>query len=169
MSRMTIVIGIVSFAIFATACQPTEESQPEKATSGMILSGDHNGKAFAMATGNEPEIFMEMVDAFNNRDAEMLWTHAADTITMHAADGMVRPMTQADMAGFFSAADSLSWEIDEVIPVQVEGTNRVKILSDGREIVYMKNGTVTKKKLFEEFTFEDEQLVSVRQWTAQMP
>lgn len=155
-------------AAFIAACQPMNNDQAA-VSNGMVLTGDMGGQAFSIATGNEDELFMDMVEAFNNMDVEALWINSADTISFHGVDGSVGPLTKADMAGFFSTVDSLKWEIDAVIPVKVTGSNRVSILADGKERAYMKDGTVTNRKLFERFIFENGKLIGVRQWEAAMP
>jgi len=166
--------------IVFTACQPesdsastleesTMESAPaEPVTGGIIVSGDLQGNEFSIATGEVVDNFLAMVEAFNNMDAEAVWAYSADTISMYSADGSVVPMTKADMAGFYSSADSLEWRMEYVLPVHVEGTNLVKIIANSRETVYAKDGSVMDIKLLEEFTFDDGTLVEVRQWTAEL-
>jgi len=160
--------GILVCLLVMAGCQSSGDEQ-EVPSNGMVMTGEYSGSAFAIATTYEDEIFMDMVEAFNNMDAEALWKSAADTVMFHQADGTVGPLTQEDMAGFFSSVDSLSWEMDAVIPVKAVGSNRVNILADGREILYMKDGTVQRMKLFERFIFEEGTLVGVRQWKAEMP
>lgn len=161
-------IGIVVCLFLIAACQP-KDNQQEAPANGMVLSGDLSGSAFTIATGNEDETMMDMIEAFNRMDADALWASAADTVSFHMSDGTVGPLTKADMAGFFSTVDSLSWDVDAIIPVKAEGSNRVNIIVDGREILYMKDGTVERMKLLERFIFEDGLLVGVRQWKAEMP
>lgn len=160
--------GLVVCLAVLVGCQSADSDQ-EVPSNGMVMSGEYSGSAFTIATTYEDEIFMDMVEAFNNMDAEALWASATDTVMFHQADGTVGPLTQADMAGFFSTVDSLRWELDAVIPVKAVGSNRVNILADGREILYMKDGSVQRMKLFERFIFEEGTLVGVRQWKAEMP
>lgn len=160
--------GIILVLAVMVGCQSAETDQ-EVPSNGMVMTGDYSGSAFTIATTYEDEIFMDMVEAFNNMDAEALWESAADTVMFHQSNGTVGPLTQADMAAFFSSADSLSWEIDAVIPVKAAGSNRVNILVDSREVVYMNDGSVMRRKLFERFIFEEGTLVGVRQWEAAMP
>jgi len=152
-------------AVSLAACQPVQNEQVP-VSNGMVLTGDMEGKAFTIAPGNEDEIFMDMVEAFNQMDAEALWANSADTIIFHQSDGTSGPLTQADMAGLFSTIDSLSWDIHAVVPIKIVGDNRVNVLSDGIEKMYMKDGSEVKKRLFEQFVFEDGMLVEVRQWDA---
>ena len=169
MKYLSLVSGIIVSVLMVAACQPQESSQPvETPSNGMIMSGEYEGDEFTIATGNEDEIFMDMAEAFNRMDAEALWAYSADTVMMRNIEGVEIPLTQADMAGFFSSADSLSWDIDAVIPVKTTGSDVVRILVDSREVVYMKDGNVMKKHLFEEFTFKDGKMVKVRQWDAAM-
>ena len=160
--------GIILALAVMVGCQPSESDQ-EVPSNGMVMTGDYSGSAFTIATTYEDEIFMDMVEAYNNMDAEELWASSADTIEFHGSDGSVGPLTQADMEAFFSSVDSLSWEMDAVIPVKAVGSNRVNILVDSREVVYMNDGSVQRRKLFERFIFEEGTLVGVRQWEAAMP
>lgn len=153
---------------FAAACQPVEDQQ-EAVSNGMVLQGSDEGKAYTIATGNEDELFMEVIDAFNTMDAEALWTHSADTITFHMVDGAVAPLTKSDMAGMFSSMDSVQWDVHSVIPVQIEGNSRVYILTEGTESFFPKNGPADRHKLFERFVFEDQKIVEIHQWQATMP
>lgn len=168
MRKLSELIGIIVCVFLVVACQPKDNQQKAPAN-GMVLSGDLSGSAFTIATGNEDETMMDMIDAFNRMDAEALWASAADTISFHGSDGTVGPLTKADMAGLFSTVDSLSWDVDAVIPVKAEGSSRVNVIVDGREILYMKDGTVQRMKLLERFIFEDGLLVGVRQWKADLP
>lgn len=160
--------GLLIALAMMVGCGSAETDQVVP-SNGMVMTGDYSGSAFTIATTYEDEIFMDMVEAFNNRDAEALWASAADTVTFHQSDGTVGPLTQEDMAAFFSSVDSLSWEMDAVIPVKAVGSNRVNILADSREVVYMNDGSVLRRKLFERFIFEEGTLVGVRQWEAAMP
>lgn len=161
-------IALIVLLAVMFGCRPVESEQ-EIPSNGMAMTGDYSGSTFTIATTYEDEIFMDMVEAFNNRDAEALWESAADTVMYHQSDGTVGPLTQADMAAFFSSVDSLSWEINAVIPVKAVGGNHVNILADSREVVYMNDGSVLRRKLFERFIFEEGTLVGVRQWEAAMP
>jgi hypothetical protein len=167
MKKLLGLTGIIVCVFLIAACQP-QDNQQEAPANGMVLTGGLSGNAFTIATGNEDEIMMDLIEAFNRMDAEALWASSADTISFHRSDGTVGPLTQADMAGFFSTVDSLSWDVDAVIPVQAQGSNRVSVLVDSRETLYMKDGTVDRMKLFERFIFEDGLLVGVRQWKAAM-
>lgn len=160
--------GLLVCVAFIAACQPSADQQ-DQVTNGMVLTGEMEGSAFAIAEGNEVDLFMKMVEAFNNMDVDALWAFSADTITFHTTDGYEGPFTKADMAGLFSTVDSLRWELDAVIPVKAVGSDLVNIMADGREIIYFKDGTVERKKLFERFIFEDQVLIGVRQWEAAMP
>jgi uncharacterized lipoprotein YehR (DUF1307 family) len=169
MKYLSLVGGIILSILMVAACQPQESSQPvENPSNGMAISGEYEGNEFTIATGNEDEVFMDMAEAFNRMDAEALWQNSADTVMMRNIEGVEIPLTESDMAGFFSSADSLSWDIDAVIPVKTTGSDVVRILVDSREVVYMKDGNVMKKHLFEEFTFKNGKMVKVRQWDAAM-
>ncbi len=169
MKYLSVLTGIIVSILMVAACQQQESSQPiETPSNGMAMTEEYGGDEFTIATSNEDEIFMEMAEAFNRMDAEALWSYSTDTVMMRNIEGMEIPLTQADMAGFFSSADSLNWDIDAVIPVKVTGSDQVRVLVDSREVIYMKDGNVIKKHLFEEFTFEDGKMVKVRQWDAAM-
>lgn len=168
MSHLLGRYGLLVALAMLVGCQSADTVQ-EVPSNGMVMTGDYSGSAFTIATTYEDEIFMDMVEAFNNRDAEALWASAADTVMFHQSDGTVGPLTQADMAAFFSSVDSLSWEMNAVIPVKAVGSNRVNVLVDSREVAYMNDGSVVRRKLFERFIFEEGTLVSVRQWEAAMP
>jgi len=173
MKQLSIITGIITCALLMAACQPKQdenENEPQELpTNGMIMTGELSGSEFTIATGDEYQTFMQMVEDFNRMDAEALWAHSADTVSFQTADGNVGPLTKADMAGMFSAMDSVSWEMQSVIPVQVAGTNLVKIIADSKEYFYRKDGTVDSQKLLEEFTFDNGTMMKVRQWTAQLP
>jgi len=78
-------------------------------------------------------------------------------------------LTKEDMTGYFTTVDSLTWDLNYAIPLQVAGTNIVKSILDTREISYMKNGQVNRVNLLEEFTLENEKMGTVRQWSAELP
>ena len=141
----------------------------EVTSGGVILSGEHSGNEFTIAIGDELDIFMQMVDAFNQKDVAAIWEFSADSVSILGAEGNLNYVTQADFEGMFSAIDTLSWEVDAAIPVQVTETDIVKILADTREVVNYKDATVSRVRLMEEFTFENGQLTGVRQWTAALP
>ena len=151
--------------LMVSACQPAQDQQSQ-AANGMVLHGANEGKEFLIATGNEDEIFMEVVDAFNRMDIDALWEVSADTIIFHGVDGTVGPLTKSDMSGMFSSMDSVRWSVDAVIPVQVEGSQQVNILADGTEWIFPKEGESSHRKLFERFVFEDGVIVEVHQWAA---
>lgn len=173
MRQLSIITGILACALFLTACQPTQNEDArdpqEPLTNGRIMSGELSGSEYAIASGDEYDLFMQMVEDFNRMDAEALWVPAADTVSFRTADGNVGPLTQADMAGMFTTMDSVSWKMNSVIPVQVAGTNIVKIIADSKEVFYSKDGSVNRVKLMEEFTFDNGTMVKVRQWSAQWP
>lgn len=169
MKYLSILSGVLASVLLVTACQPQNNSQSvETPSNGMVMSGEFEGDEFIIAMGNEDEIFMEMAEAFNQMDAKAIWSYSADTVMMRNVEGVEMALTQADMAGFFSSVDSLSWDIESVIPVKITGSNQVRVLVDSREVIYFNDGNVMKKHLFEEFTFEDGQMVQVRQWDAAM-
>jgi len=149
------------------ACQPAQEQAIP--SNGRVLTGNMSGREFAIATGNEDELVMDLNDAFNAMDADALWEISADTVTMHNTDGDIIPFTKAAMEELFASVDSIDWELDAVIPVQVIGSSRVNVFTDGVETLYFSDGTVDSKKLFERFVFEDGVLTAVYQWEAALP
>lgn len=157
--------------VVMTSCQPqTQNGQQEPVSNGMVLTGDMMGKEFVIATGDQDEIVMDLVGAFNRMNLDSVWMHAADTIAFHGSDGYVGPFTKADMKNLFDNVDSLRWVVHAVIPIKLEGTEgRMSVFADGEETIYMKDGTVQRKKLFERFIFRGDTLVGVRQWEAAMP
>lgn len=169
-------IGFIILSLLViTACQPEAEQQKgnaqdtmqkEIASGGNVFEGEYKGQPFTIATGNEYELFMEVQKAFNNMDAEAIWQHSADTVAYRTSSGDMVPLTQNYMAEFFNSADSLSWDMLSVIPVHVENSDQVFILVDSREVVYNKNGTVNRSKLFERFEFKNDKIVAVYQWVA---
>lgn len=169
MKNLSAITVVLVSVLLMGACQLQNSSQQEIPTSGKIMSGELSGSEFAIATGNELDNFMKIVEAFNRMDAEGIWAFSADTVSMRGADGTQGHLTQADFEGLFSTIDSLSWDIDSVVPLQVTGTSTVKIMADTREVFHMKDGSVMRTRLFEEFTFEDGILTGVRQWTADLP
>jgi hypothetical protein len=144
------------------------ESKAQDTSNGMVFTGDLKGNAFTIATGDAYDIFLNVVDAYNQRDASAIWLHSADTVAYHPSSGGVVPMTKDHMAGFFSTVDSLKWEMNAVIPVQVVGSNRVNILVDSKQTLYKKDGTVREFKVFERFVFENRKIVAVHQWKAKV-
>lgn len=168
MKHLSGLTGIITCVILVAACQPQQQQTPPTPppANGKIFTGELSGNAFAIATGDEYQDFMDMVDAFNRMDAQALWAHSADTVSFRRADGKEGPLTQADMAGMFATADSLDWSMNAVIPVQVTGTKIVKIIADSRETIYSKDGNVSRTLLLEEFTFDKGTMVAIRQWTA---
>ncbi|MDZ7755990.1 hypothetical protein [Rhodohalobacter sp.] len=166
-SKLTAVILVLGFTLLG--CQQQQANQQELQSGGLILSGELSGSEFTIATGDELDHFMQMVEAFNQMDAAAIWEFSADSVSILGAEGNLNYVTQADFEGMFSTIDSLSWEIDAAIPVQVTGTDIVKILADTREVMNYKDGTVMRVRLMEEFTFEDGLLTGVRQWTAELP
>jgi len=164
-------IGLFTCVCLLAACQPQQQpaDPQEPETGGMIMNGELSGSEFAIATGDEMETFMTLVERFNDMDAAGIWEFSADTVSMIMIDGSTQMLTQAAFEGMFAGLDSVTWEMDAVVPLRVVGTNLVKVMVDSREIMYMKDGTVSRVRLFEEFTFDNEMLTSVRQWSAEMP
>jgi len=164
-------IGLFLCVCLFAACQPQQQAaEPqEPETGGMIMNGELSGSEFAIATGNEMDTFMTIVERFNNLDAAGIWEFSADTVSMIMIDGSTQMLTQAAFEGMFGGLDSVTWEMDAVVPLRVVGTDLVKVMVDSREVMYMKDGTVSRVRLFEEFTFNNEILTNVRQWSAEMP
>lgn len=158
-------IKILGFCclVMLFGCQPKDAAVP---SNGKVLLGEQAGSEFVIATGDEDEKMMDTIEAFNNMEIDALWEHMADTVTFHMADGYKGPFTKEMMAGLLAQADSIQWEVMSVIPVQAKGSNHVRVLLDSHEKIYMKDGSVVDKKLFEEFIFEDGTVVKVRQWDA---
>lgn len=165
----TIKAGITLLVIAITvACQP-QQTDPEPAANGNVFTGPMEGSAFTIATGEEYNTFLELHTAFNQMDLDGVWAFSKDTVTIHMADGNTAPFTKEDMGGLFASMDSLSWDLIAVIPVRVEGSDKVNILVDGLEFFYYKDRTTERKKLFERFVFEDHRLTEVFQWDAAIP
>ena len=80
----------------------------EFTSGGVILSGEHSGNEFTIAIGDELDIFMQMVDAFNQKDVAAISEFSADSVSILGAEGNLNYVTQADCKGMFSAIDSLS-------------------------------------------------------------
>lgn len=158
-------IKILAFCcmVMLLGCQATDTNAP---SNGKVLLGEQAGSEFVIATGDEDEKMMDTIEAFNNMDMDGLWTHMADTVTFHMADGYEGPFTKSMMAEFMASADSVQWEVMSVIPVQAKGSNQVRVLLDSHEKIYLKDGSVIDQKLFEEFIFEDGTVVKIRQWNA---
>ncbi|MDZ7807488.1 MAG: hypothetical protein U5K71_10275 [Gracilimonas sp.] len=170
MRYLTTISGVLVCILALVACQPQQSNEPrETVTGGMIMSGELSGSEFAIATGSEMDTFMTIVERFNQMDAAGIWEFSADTVSMIMIDGSTQLITQAAFEGMFSAIDSLSWEMDAVVPLKVVGTDLVKVMVDSREVMYMKDGSVSRVRLFEEFTFDSGILTNVRQWSADMP
>jgi len=169
MNISKIIAVILVFTFTVLGCQQQQTNQNEVTSGGVILSGEHSGNEFTIATGDELDIFMQMVDAFNQKDAAAIWEFSADSVSILGVEGNLNYVTQADFEGMFSSIDSLSWEVDAAIPVQVTDTEIVKILADTREMMNYNDGTTTRVRLMEEFTFENGQLTGVRQWSAALP
>ncbi len=157
-------LGILAVCVFSMgflACQPAAETPK----AGSVLSGELDGAAFMMATGDEYDKFIAMNKAFNNMDAAGIFTHASDTVTIHAEDGSVTEITEEMFEGYFGMMDSVKWDLYAVIPVNVEGSEATHVLAFGREKRYMKDGTVWDKGLFERFVYRDGKMTAVYQWT----
>lgn len=171
MKYLTTLLGTLGLIFSVAACgqQAAEQAKPTAVTGGMIVEGDFSGSEFTIAEGIEMDTFMEMVEAFNNMDAAGIFAHSADAVTMLSDDGSTVQITQSAFEGLFSTLDSLSWDVHSAVPLQIEGTDVVKVMADTHEVMYAKDGTTMEKRLFEEFTFENGILVSVRQWSAEMP
>lgn len=163
-NNLGLVLLAVTFGVFA-ACQPTTETPM---AGKVLVDGDYKDKPFMMATGPEFERFMAMNKAFNEMDIDAMFEHIADTVGMRGDDGSWSRLSKEDFAGYFSLMDSVKWDLWAVIPVQVEGSERVNIFADGREVRYFKDGTVWDKHLFERFIFVDGKLTGVRQWSAEV-
>ncbi|MEJ2005765.1 MAG: hypothetical protein P8X57_12570 [Cyclobacteriaceae bacterium] len=148
---------------------PQPETEPVAVSNGIIFSGDMEGSEFVMASGDEMDHFVTRIEDFNNMDVEAVWTHSADTIAMYRPDGTVIPLTKEGLGEMFAATDSIEWGVEYAVPVEVEGTNTVKILVDGYETLYFKDGTVASGKLYEVFTFEDGKITEIEQWSAEFP
>ncbi|QCK15690.1 hypothetical protein [Mangrovivirga cuniculi] len=134
----------------------------------MIFTGDHKGKEMMIAKGNEMDQMMKIIDDFNDMDAAAIWENSADTVTMYAADGNVRKLTEDSMKGFFDSADSVDWAVSEIIPLEVEDTSIKKVIIDSYETINSKEGDDSYIRLFEVFTFKDGKLVTISQWTAEV-
>jgi hypothetical protein len=139
-------------------------AEPETNLGGSILTGEMAGKEMSIAKGSEVEYFMSIVESFNNMDTDGIWKYSNDTIAMVTADGSKMNITQSDFEGLFSTIDSLTWQVDAVLPYLVEDTNEVRVLADTREYMKMKDGSIRHVDLMEEFTFKDGKLANVRQW-----
>jgi uncharacterized ubiquitin-like protein YukD len=166
-SKLISVILVFTFTLLG--CQQQQTDQNEVTSGGVILSGELSGNEFAIATGDELDNFMQIVEAYNQKDAAGVWEFSADSVSILGVEGNLNYVTQADFEGMFSAIDTLSWDIDAAIPVRVTGTDIVKILADTREVMNYKDGTTTSVRLMEEFTFENGMLTGVRQWSADLP
>jgi hypothetical protein len=176
MKNLKLSAGILICMLALVACQPQQPAesqqttvQQEPATGGMIINGELSGSEFAIATGSEMDTFMTIVERFNQMDAAGIWEFSADTVSMIMIDGSTQLLTQAAFEGMFAGLDSVTWEMDAVIPLRVVGTDLVKVLVDSREMMYMKDGSVSRVRLFEEFTFDSGILTNVRQWSAELP
>ena len=159
----TITLLTVCSMVMLLGCQPADT---KLTSNGKVLSGEQAGSEFVIAEGDEDEKMVETIDAFNNMDVDGLWKHIADTVTFHGADGSIAPLTKEMMAGLMAGADSVDWDVKWLVPVQVKGSNQVRVLLDSHEKMYMKDGSVVDHKLFEEFVFEEGQVVMIRQWDA---
>lgn len=157
---------VLFFGLIFLGCQPSANNSEPVPSNGSVLTGDLAGNEFLMATGDEDEKMMDLVDAFNRMDLDGVWEHIADTISFHGADGYEGPFTKDMLGDLFSTADSVSWQVWAVIPVQVKGSNRVSVLIDSHEKIYLKDGSVNEHKLFERFIFEDGTITGIRQWNA---
>lgn len=149
------------------ACQPKQKRAP--VTAGKVLTGEYAGKAFTLATGNATQVMQDLIDDFNAMDAEGLWQHSADTVMMYMPEGPTVPLTQEAMAQMFATVDSLNWQVEGYVPVQIEGSDYVHVLVQGTEHSYLKDGTEQHRKLFERFVFKNDTLLEVHQWTAALP
>jgi len=169
MNTFTLKICIAFCSIgLLLGCRPVNTDNDKAVSSnGKILTGDLAGSEFVIADGNEDEMVMDMIDAFNNMDIDGVWENIADTISFHGADGYEGPFTKDMLAGYFAEADSVQWEVWVVIPIQVKGDRQVSVLVESHEKIYMKDGSHTEHKLFERFIFEDGQVTSIRQWDAE--
>ena len=170
MKELKIILWVTAITLAMTAgCQSNPDTEPKNITGGEIFTGELKGSEFSIGTGNEMRIILDNVEHWNRLDAEALKTNRADIVTIQRPDGTIMKSTIEGTARYFSTLDSLTWIVDSAIPLQVSDTNIVKVLLDTRGIYYMKNGSVRRNRLFEEFTFENEILVSIRQWTAGWP
>lgn len=155
------IYAIIACLAVSIAWQPVQAQE----TAGKVMVGEFKGNGFSMATGNEGDLMMEIIEAFNDMNAAKLWEHSADTVNFLGADGVPVPLTEDAMAGLFATMDSVKWEVMAVIPVQVVGSEYVNIFVDGYETLYPKGGDMEKKRLMERFLFKDEKLLAIYQWT----
>jgi len=163
-SFLLLALGIT----FLVACQSEEktDNSDKPPANGKIFTALGQDDAFIIGRGNEDELVIDMLEAFNKMDAEALWEHAADSVLFRFRDGTVDTLTQADMSAYFASVDSVQWMVGALIPIEIVGGDRVSVLTDGTETIYHKNGSVEKFKLFERFIFENSKLVAVHQWEA---
>ncbi|MCX2745521.1 hypothetical protein OO013_16695 [Mangrovivirga sp. M17] len=179
MKNITTIFGMAIFVILIASCQSKEDQSEDNQsemevdsiqiqTGGMILGGKYGGKEFAIARGNEIDIMMDIIKSYNEMDAEKIWKYSADSVAVLSFDGTKTKLTKEDMTGYFSSLDSVTWVVDAMVPVEIVNEDVVKIIVLTREKAYMKNGDVMKIRLVEEFTFIDEVMAEVRQWTADL-
>lgn len=162
--------SVITMIFVIAACQPTQNMDSSPVTAGAVMNEEGEAEwKLMMATGEEGDIMLNMIEAFNNMDAEAVFANSADTVMMYAADGMTVPMTSEAMSGWFATMDSVKWDITAIIPVTREESDRVSVIVDGMQTDYYSDGTVDSYKLMERFVFENGKMTTVYQYTAMMP
>jgi hypothetical protein len=140
----------------------------QEPSNGKIFTALGQDDAFAIATGNEDEIVIDILEAYNKMDAEAIWKHAQDSVYFQYYTGETDTLTLAGMNRYFASVDSVQWMVGAVIPIKIIGGERVSVLTDGTSTIFHKDGTKERFKLFERFIFQDEKLVGVTQWRAEV-
>lgn len=139
----------------------------QEPSNGKIFTALGQDDAFAIATSNEDEIVIDILEAYNKMDAEAIWEHAQDSVYFQYYTGETDTLSQADMNNYFASVDSVQWMVGAVIPIKIIGGKRVSVLTDGTSTIFHKDGTQERFKLFERFIFQDKKLVGVSQWRAE--
>lgn len=152
---------LLVICIIFSSCQLFQEP-----SNGKIFTALGQDDAFAIATSNEDEIVVDILEAYNKMDAKAIWEHAQDSVLFQYYNGAMDTLTMADMNNYFASVDSVQWMFSAIIPIKIIGGKRVSVLTDGTSTIYHKDGTQERFKLFERFIFKDKKLVGVTQWRA---
>ena len=162
-----LLITIIALVTFSCETKTVEVENG----GGEIMMGQYAGEKLFFASDETLEIAKTMINAYSNKDFDLVNQYSADTVYFKPPQGgeyIPIPIPANDfLAMMTDPYDSIVRNIRSIVPLKRKEGDNAGVYINFDETTYAKDGTVTKSNIIDRMWVRDGKVYRIEQWVAE--